>query len=122
MAFDKAKTLYAAEKALELGKISAAIGEYGRIVENEPDDFTALNMLGDLHSRVGNTADAVTCFIRIAEHYREQEFIPKAIAMYKKIDRLRPNDPEIANNLARLYALQGLIVEARAQYLLVADA
>ena len=122
MAFDKAKTLYAAEKALELGKIPAAINEYRRIIENDPDDFTALNMLGDLHARVGNTAEAITCFIRIAEHYRDQEFIPKAIAMYKKIDRLRPSDPETASHLAGLYAVQGLVVEARAQYLLVADA
>jgi len=94
MAFDKAKTLFAAEKALELGKIPAAIKEYCLIVENEPDDLTVLNMLGDLHARVGSTDAAIACFIRIAEHYREQEFVPKAIAMYRKIDRLRPHDIE----------------------------
>ena len=44
------------------------------------------------------------------------------LAMYKKVDRLKPRDPEIAKNLAALYAAQGLIVDARAQYLIVADA
>src|SRR5436309_12342231 len=122
MAFDKLKTLQAAEKHLEMGRIPAAITEYCTIVEYDPDDFTTLNMLGDLHVRVGNQAAAISCFRRIAEHYREEDFALKAIAMYKKIDRLQPNDSQIATSLADLYALQGLVVEARAHYLLVADA
>ncbi|MFY9619189.1 MAG: tetratricopeptide repeat protein [Pyrinomonadaceae bacterium] len=122
MVLDKAKTLRAAEKYLESGKIAAAIKEYCQIVAVDADDFTALNMLGDLYTRVGNTAEAVTCFRRIAEHYCEQGFGLKAIAMYKKIDRLQPNDIEIATNLADLYAQQDLIVEARTHYLAVVDA
>lgn len=122
MNFDKAKTLRAAEKFLETGKITAAIKEYCQIVAVDPSDFTTLNMLGDLYTRVGNVAEAVSCFRRIAEHYRDQGFGLKAIAMYKKIDRLRPNDIEIATNLADLYAQQDLIVEARAHYLAVVEA
>jgi tetratricopeptide (TPR) repeat protein len=122
MVLDKAKTLRAAEKYLESGKIAAAIKEYSQIVAVDADDFTALNMLGDLYTRVGNTAEAIICFRRIAEHYREQGFGLKAIAMYKKIDRLQPHDIEIATNLADLYAQQDLIVEARAHYLAVVDA
>ena len=122
MVLDKAKTLRAAEKYLESGKIAAAIKEYCQIVAVDADDFTTLNMLGDLYTRVGNTTEAIVCFSRIAEHYREQGFGLKAIAMYKKIDRLQPNDIEIATNLADLYAQQDLIVEARAHYLAVVDA
>ena len=122
MAFDKLKTLQAAEKHLEMGRIPAAITEYCTIVEYDPDDFTTLNMLGDLHVRVGNQAAAISCFRRIAEHYREEDFALKAIAMYKKIDRLQPRDPEIALNLADLYAEQQLVVDARAHYLIVAEA
>ena len=122
MAFDKLKTLQAAEKHLEMGRIPAAITEYCTIVEHDPDDFTTLNMLGDLHVRVGNRSAAISCFRRIAEHYREEDFVLKAIAMYKKIDRLQPRDPEIALNLADLYAEQQLVVDARAHYLIVAEA
>jgi tetratricopeptide (TPR) repeat protein len=122
MAFDKVKTLRAAERYLELGKIPAAIKEYCKIVEDEPDDFTTLNMLGDLYVRVGNKAAAISCFRRIAEHYRDQDFALKAIAMFKKIDRLQPYDTEIATHLADLYAQQDLVVEARAHYLAVANA
>src|SRR5436309_2515341 len=122
MAFDKVKTLRAAEKFLELGKIPAAIKEYCKIVESEPEDFTTLNMLGDLYARVGDQAAAISCFRHIAEHYRSQDFVLKAIAMYKKIDRLQPQNTEIATNLADLYASQDLVVEARAHYLFVAEA
>jgi tetratricopeptide (TPR) repeat protein len=78
MAFDKAKTLRAAERYLETGKIPAAIKEYSRIVESEPEDFTTLNILGDLQVRTGNQAAAISCFRRIAEHYRDQDFALKA--------------------------------------------
>jgi tetratricopeptide (TPR) repeat protein len=122
MAFDKVKTLRAAERYLELGKIPAAVKEYSKIVEDEPDDLTTLNMLGDLYVRVGNQPAAVACFRRIAEHYREQDFALKAIAMFKKIDRLQPHDTEISTHLADLYAQQDLVVEARAHYLAVANA
>jgi tetratricopeptide (TPR) repeat protein len=122
MPFDKEKTLRAAERYLEMGKIPAAVKEYCQLVEHEPNDFTTLNILGDLHVRVGNRAAAVLCFRRIADHYRDQEFALKAIAMFKKIDRLQPNDLEIATNLADLYAQQDLVVEARSHYLVVADA
>ena len=121
MAFDKAKVLKAAEKSLSQGKINAAIKEYRQIVDNDADDLTTLNMLGDLYVRSGKKEEAVSCFERIAEHYSAQEFNLKAIAMYKKIERLRPHDPVIALKLAELYANQGLIHDARAQYLVVAD-
>src|ERR1051325_1653407 len=119
---DKGKTLRAAAKYSQSGKFTAAIKEYCQIVAVDADDFTTLNMLGDLYTRVGNTSEAVTCFRRIADHYREQGFGLKAIAMYKKIDRLQPNDIDIATHLADLYASQDLIVEARTHYLAIVEA
>jgi tetratricopeptide (TPR) repeat protein len=121
MAFDKAKVLKAAEKFLSQGKINAAIKEYRQIVDNDVDDLTTLNMLGDLYVRAGKKEEAVSCFHRIADHYSAQEFHLKAIAMYKKIERIRTRDPLIALKLAELYAAQGLVHDARSQYLVVAD-
>ncbi|HUE81780.1 MAG TPA: tetratricopeptide repeat protein [Pyrinomonadaceae bacterium] len=121
MAFEKAKVLKAAEKFLSQGKINAAIKEYRQVVEHDDSDLSTLNMLGDLLARAGNKDEAISCFSRIAEHYREQQFTLKAIAMYKKIERLKPRDLEVAGRLADLYAFQGLVVDARAQYLIVAD-
>jgi tetratricopeptide (TPR) repeat protein len=122
MAFEKSKVIKAAEKFLAQGKINAAIKEYRQIIEHDRDDLTTLNMLGDLLARAGEKEEAVTCFQRIAEHFREQEFTLKAIAMYRKIDKLKPRDPLIAKELGDLYSAQGLVADARSQYLVVADA
>jgi tetratricopeptide (TPR) repeat protein len=122
MAFDKEKIMRAAEKYLSQGKIPAAIKEYKQIVDNDPNDFTVLNLLGDLYARTASTDDAIDCFMRVAEHYRAEGFALKAIAMYKKIDRITPGTLEIAAKLAPLYQMQGLMVDARANYLIVADA
>ena len=122
MGFDKAKSVRAAEKYLAQGKIPAAIQEYERIVGFDPADFNALNTLGDLYSRVENKSDAVACFRRVAEHYREQGFTLKAVAMYKKLTRFTPEDQQTALALASLYEQQGLMVDARQHYLIAAEA
>jgi tetratricopeptide (TPR) repeat protein len=122
MAFEKAKVIKAAEKFLSQGKINAAIKEYRQIIKHDDADLTTLNMLGDLLARAGEKEEAASCFLRIAEHFREQEFRLKAIAMYRKVDKLKPSDPAIAKELGDLYAAQGLIADARTQYLVVADA
>src|SRR5258705_844199 len=122
MAFEKAKVIKAAEKFLSQGKINAAIKEYRQIIKHDDSDLTTLNMLGDLLARAGEKEEAASCFLRIAEHYRDQEFTLKAIAMYRKIDKLKPREPGIAKELAELYSAQGLIADARAQYLVVSDA
>jgi tetratricopeptide (TPR) repeat protein len=122
MGFDKAKAISAAEKYLAQGKIPSAITEYRRIVERDPKDYSALNTLGDLYARTKKTQDAIECFQLVADHYREQGFTLKAIAVYKKISRLDPNLPIIAQRLAVLYEQQGHFVEAREQYLNIADA
>lgn len=122
MGFDKTKVMRAAEKSLAQGKIPAAIKEYQQIIEHDPEDFSALNILGDLLIRSGSEEEAVACFTRVADHYREEGFALKAIAMYKKMDRLKPGSIEIASRLAPLYEMQGLMMDARAQYLLIADA
>jgi tetratricopeptide (TPR) repeat protein len=121
MGFDKAKALNTAEKFLAQGKIPSAIQEYRKIVEHDAFDFSALNTLGDLYVRTNKSQEAIGYFVRVADHYREQGFALKAIAMYKKISRFSAEEPGVAYNLARLYEQQGLYVEARAQYLLIAN-
>ncbi len=122
MSFNKAKVLKSAEKYVQQGKIVAAIDEYRKIVDADPNDLTMINTLGDLCVRAGRTEEAIQNFSRIAENYRENGFTLKAIAMYKKISKLEPSNFETSLKLADLYAKQGLIVDARQQYLIVADA
>src|SRR4029078_6914874 len=122
MSLNKSKVLRAAEKYVLQGKLPAAIDEYRKVVDADPADLTTINTLGDLYVRAGKIQDAISNFSRIADSYREGGFTLKAIAMLKKISKLDPTNIETAMKLANLYSQQGLLVEARQQYLQVADA
>ncbi len=122
MSLNKSKTVRTAEKYVLQGKIGAAIDEYKKVVDADPSDLTTINTLGDLYVRAGRIQDAIINFSRIADSYRESGFTLKAIAMLKKISKLDPTNIETAMKLANLYSQQGLLVEARQQYLQVADA
>lgn len=122
MSLNKSKALRTAEKYVLQGKIPAAIDEYRKVVSADPGDLTTINTLGDLYVRAGRIQDAIANFSRIADSYREGGFTLKAIAMLKKISKLDPTNVETAMKLANLYSQQGLLVEARQQYLQVADA
>jgi tetratricopeptide (TPR) repeat protein len=122
MSLNKSKALRTAEKYALQGKIPAAIDEYRKVVSADPGDLTTVNTLGDLYVRAGRIQDAISNFSRIANSYREGGFTLKAIAMLKKISKLDPTNIETAMKLANLYSQQGLLVEARQQYLHVADA
>ncbi len=121
MSFNKAKALKTASKYVQQGKYPAAIEEYRKIIQAEPSDITTLNTLGDLCVKVGDTEEAIRSFVRIAEHYRTGGFNLKAIAMFKKVSKLDPANIEIGLKLAGLYAQQKLMVDARHQYLAVAE-
>lgn len=121
MSFNKAKALKTAAKYVQQGKYQAAIEEYRHIAVADQTDVTTLNTLGDLYVKVGQTGEAIHSFLHIAEHYRLTGFYLKAIAMLKKISKLDPNNVDVSLKLASLYAQQKLIVDARHQYLNVAE-
>lgn len=121
MSFDKTKAMRNAERFLSQGKIRAAINEYQRVVENDPKDFSTLNILGDLHAKDFNKQEAVGCFTQVAEHYNEQGFSHKAIAIYNKIFRIEPHSIEVSAKLAQLYHMKGSVAEARKHYKSLAD-
>jgi pilus assembly protein FimV len=118
--FNKQKTLSAAEKYVQQGKIQNAIAEYEKVLKNDPKDLTVTNTVGDLYSRLGEADKATECFKAVGDAYATQGFTVKAIAMYKKIAKLKPSLEGVLK-LAELYTQQGLFNDARAQYLQVAE-
>ena len=110
-----------AEKLAARGKLDAAIKEYKRAVEQVPSDTNALNRLGDLLVRVTRIPEAIEVYQRIAEHFAQDGFFLKSIAIYKKVNRLDPRRTETYEKLADLYFKQGLVVEGRQQLVTLAD-
>lgn len=121
MSFDKVKAMRNAERFLSQGKIRAAIGEYKRIVENDPKDYSTLNTLGDLYVKNSESDEAVGCYTKVAEHFSKQGFAQKAIAIYNKISRINPNSSDVSAKLAKLYQLKGSFAEARSHYVQLAE-
>lgn len=113
---NRAKLQNEAEKYMLQGKISQAIGEYLKIVQNNPEDILTLNTIGDLYLTIGKTEEASDCFVKVGEKYVRNNFFLKAIAVYKKILRNDPDNLEINNTIASLYAKQGLNTDACSQY------
>lgn len=119
---NKAKILKNAEKHVMQGRLHSAISEYKKIIEADPNDLPILNTIGDLYVRLGKTDEGLKFFNQLADAYLESGFKVKAIAIYKKITKLDPGGIEPRRHLAELYAWQGLMSDARGQYLQLVDA
>jgi tetratricopeptide (TPR) repeat protein len=122
MAFNKSKALENALKFLNQGKVAQAIGEYQQILRHDAKDQATLMTVGDLFARQGDMTQAVEYFERLAQVYLNDGFNSKAIAIYKKIAKLAPNELKPLERLADLYVQQGVLSEARPLFLQIAEA
>lgn len=114
MALDRDSTLKKAEKLVRQGRLDLAIAEYVRVVEDNPRDWSTANTLGELYAKAGQPAQAVEQYTRIADHFVDQGFYPKAAALYRKVLKITPNDEAIQIRLADVSAQQGLLADAKA--------
>ena len=122
MALNKAKAMESALKSLNQGKVAQAIQEYQTILRSDPNDQVVLMTVGDLFVRQTNMSQAVEYFERLAQLYLNDGFNSKAIAIYKKISKLAPNETQPLEKLANLYVQQGILSEARPIFLQLAEA
>jgi pilus assembly protein FimV len=122
MAFNKSKALENALKYLNQGKVTQAIAEYQQILRNDAKDQATLMTVGDLFARQGDMPQAIEYFARLAQVYLSDGFNSKAIAIYKKIAKLAPNELAPLERLADLYVQQGVLSEARPLFLQIAEA
>jgi len=120
--FSKEKSRASAEKYLQQNKLPNAIAEYEKILQVEPNDLAILNTVGDIYARLGQNEKAIERFRTIGESYAADGFLPKSIAMYRKITKLDPNGLAAMEKLAELYRKQGLVSDARSMLLQAAEA
>jgi pilus assembly protein FimV len=121
MGYQKSKHVESAQKFLQQGKIQQAVAEYLIVLKHEPKDQVTLMTVGDLFVRQGETFQALEYFERLAHIYLADGFLTKAIAIYKKITKLAPEEMRPIERLADLYVQQGVMSEARPIYLQMAD-
>jgi tetratricopeptide (TPR) repeat protein len=121
MAYSKIKHVEAAQKHLGQNRVPQAIAEYQQVLKNEPSDQVTLMTVGDLYVRQGETFQAIDYFARLAQIFVRDGFLTKAIAIYKKIAKLAPEEMKPLERLAELYVQQGVLSEARPLFLQLAE-
>lgn len=118
---NRLKNLQQAEKLFKQGKIDTAIKEYQKIIELKPDDLEVRRIIGDLYLKLNKLPEAIKQFEWISDFYLKEGFFTKAIAMYRRITRIEPQNEAISFKLADLYTKQGLVIEAKQIYLEMAE-
>jgi tetratricopeptide (TPR) repeat protein len=121
VAIDRDATLKKAEKFLRQGRLDQAIAEYVKVVEEQPRDWSTVNALGDLLVRAGQLESGIEHYTRIADHFFEEGFLPRAAAVYKKILKLKPDEEHAALRGAEISERQGLLADAKAALAHVAE-
>jgi tetratricopeptide (TPR) repeat protein len=119
--YNRERIRTAAEHYVQQGKLQNAIGEYEKILKQEPGDLTIVNTVGDLYLQQKKYAEAIDRFKKVGDSYAADGFVPKAIAVYRKISRLDPEAYPCIQKLGELYIQQGLYNDARAQFQLIAE-
>lgn len=110
-----------ADKLEKSGKLDQAIALYRQVIEDNPRDWNTINKVGDLYAKLNKAREASVEYAKVADFYTRDGFLLKAIAIWKKINKLDASALEPYLQLADLYAKQGLMMEAKSQYQIVVD-
>ena len=114
---DKAKVIELAERQVKSGRIEEAIAEYKKLLQGESPEISIYNIIGDLYAQLGRADDAIRSFQTVASHYASKGYHSQALALYKKISKLAPEDVITVVRMGDLFATQGFAAEAKREYL-----
>jgi lipopolysaccharide biosynthesis regulator YciM len=114
---DKARVIELAERQVKAGRIEEAIAEYGKLLQGDSPDVSINNIIGDLYAQIGRTDEAIRAFQSVASHYESKGYHSQALALYKKISKLAPDDVITIVRMGDLFAAQGFAAEAKREYL-----
>jgi tetratricopeptide (TPR) repeat protein len=84
-----------------------AIAIYNKISRIQPDSIEVTTKLAELHKTKGSLSDARAHYQMLAEHYQKTGNRLEALAMYKQIAMLDPNNTDVCMNLADSYLREG---------------
>lgn len=112
MGINRNKVLDAARKHQARGQYDKAIAQYRKLVESDKRDVRSLLKIGDLYVRKGDRGAAIETYETVAEHYAQQGFFLKAIAVYKQILKLDPSRLDAQVRLGEMYEQLQLVSDA----------
>ncbi len=110
-----------ADKEEKAGRLDKAVLLYRQLLDDNPRDWNTINKIGDLYAKMNRNHEAALEYAKVADFYAKDGFHLKAIAIWKKINKLDATALDPYLSLADLYAKQGLMMEAKSQYQIVVD-
>ncbi len=113
---NKDKILAAAQKYLQKNNLARAIKEYQKVLEIDSKDVRSRQKLAELYNRTGKVEQALEHYETVAKYYADNTFYLKAIAVYKLMQKLDPDNLEYTLKLAKLNEQQGLVGNALSEY------
>jgi pilus assembly protein FimV len=122
MAVDKNKIIAEATRLVQKGQYDKALKAYDKILAEDRKEVRILLKVGEIQQKKGDNAAAAATFNQVAEIYGDQGFFLKAVAVYKQIVKLTPDDIRVNEKLAGLYQQLGLLNDATNQLQAVAAA
>ena len=117
---DRVRVIEQAEKYVRSGRVKDAITEYEKLALTDPQDVGTLNIIGDLYMRLGHNDRAVEFFLKVAQEYERRGLYSQALAIYKKIHKLNPENVDYSLKLGDLFGQQGFLADAKNAYLAIA--
>ena len=122
MAVDKNKIIAEATRLVQKGQYDKALKAYEKILAEDRKEVRTLLKVGEVQQKKGDNPAAAATFNQVAEIYGDQGFFLKAVAVYKQIAKLTPEDVRVNEKLAGLYQQLGLLNDATSQLQVVATA
>jgi len=112
LAANKRKILEAARKHAQKGAKDKALKEYDKLLKLDPRDSKLRLEIGDAYRRWGQLDEAIEAYSKVAEHFMNEGFDARAVAVFKQIQNLDPEGFSFHEPLAELYQRMGLTAEA----------
>lgn len=116
MSSKKDKFLESAQKFIIKGQIDKAVKDFEQAIALDPGDIKVRQRLAELLVRVNRQEEAIAEYETIGKYFADGSFFLKAIAFYKQIQRLTPDNTRITLTLAELNVKQGLTGNALAEF------
>jgi tetratricopeptide (TPR) repeat protein len=117
----KDKLIEEAQRLAFRGQLDKAVETYRQALSLDPSALNHRQKLAELLVKAGRGEDARSEFEAIGAHYSSHGFYLKAIAVYKQLQKLFPQDISITMTLAGLNEKHGLVGNALAEYKHVYD-
>jgi tetratricopeptide (TPR) repeat protein len=98
------------------GFAQKAIAVYNKITRLQPENMEVAERLAELHKGKGSLGEARSQYLKVAEHHQKAGRRLEALAMYKQVAMLDPNNTDVCINLADSYIREGQTEEAVEAY------